>query len=85
MAALCWGWPKGELWPVETRFAGAAMATAALTTIFAAMLMGGIAPDISVRAFSALAILSFVAGTGAVLRDWRPSGTPVEASRLNAP
>ncbi|MCA9592425.1 MAG: serine/threonine protein kinase [Myxococcales bacterium] len=73
VAALCWGWPKGELWPVETRFAGAAMATAALTTIFAAMLMGGIAPDISVRAFSALAILSFVAGTGAVLPPDAPN------------
>ncbi len=67
VAALCWGWPRGELWPLETRYAGTAMATAALTTIAAAMLMGGIAPDIALRAFSGLAILSFVAGTASVI------------------
>ena len=39
VAALCWGWPRGELWPLETRYAGTAMATAALTTIAAAMLI----------------------------------------------
>src|SRR5688572_29213953 len=77
VAALCWGWPRGELWPVETRWAGWAMLIASLTTISAAMLMAGIAPDLALRGFIAGAIGSFVAGTSAAI----PSDAPRAAKK----
>ncbi len=72
VAALCWGWPRGELWPLGTRLTATAMALAGLTSIAAAMLMAGVAPEVAVRAFVVLATVSFIAGTAAVL----PSDAP---------
>jgi serine/threonine protein kinase len=63
VAALCWGWPRGELWPLETRWAGAAMVIAGITTVAAALLVEGIFPRAALYVFTAGAILSFVAGT----------------------
>jgi serine/threonine protein kinase len=67
VAALAWGWPRGELWPLENRYAGAAMAIAGLTTVAAAMLMAGILPELAMRGFVLGAIASFVAGTAGVI------------------
>ncbi len=67
VAALCFGWPRGELWPLETRSAGVAMLLAGTTSVAAAMLMEGIDPELGIRMFAAGAILSFVAGTSGVL------------------
>jgi serine/threonine protein kinase len=63
VAALCWGWPRGELWPLETRWAGAAMLLAGITTVAAALLVEGIFPGPALLVFTAGAILSFVAGS----------------------
>jgi hypothetical protein len=67
VAALCWGWPRGELWPLGTRLTSIAMALAGLTSIAAGMLMAGIAPELAMRALVALSIVSFVAGTACVI------------------
>jgi serine/threonine protein kinase len=72
VAALCWGWPRGELWPLETRWAGAAMAVAGITTVAVALLIEGIWPTFSMYVFVAGAVLSFVAGTCGVT----PSDAP---------
>ena len=73
VAALCWGWPKGELWPLETRFAGAAIATAGVTTVATALLMAGIWPAPALAVFVAGAIVSFVLGTSGVIPSDAPS------------
>jgi serine/threonine protein kinase len=67
VAALCWGWPRGELWPLENRWAGAAMALAGITSVAAAMVMAGIEPELALRVFVLGAIASFVAGTMGVI------------------
>ena len=72
VAALCWGWPRGELWPLGTRLTSVAMALAGLTSIAAALLMAGIVPDVALRAMVALATVSFLAGSAAVI----PSDAP---------
>ncbi|MBK8998788.1 MAG: serine/threonine protein kinase [Myxococcales bacterium] len=72
VAALCWGWPRGELWPLGTRLTSMAMALAGLTSIAAGLLMAGIAPELAMRALVALSIVSFVAGTAAAI----PSDAP---------
>lgn len=63
VAALCWGWPRGELWPLETRWAGAAMLLAGITTVAVALLVEGIFAGPALMVFTAGAILSFVAGS----------------------
>jgi serine/threonine protein kinase len=77
VASLCWGWPRGELWPLETRMTGAAMATAGLTTIGAALLMAGIEPDFAMRLFVGSAIFSFVLGTAAAIPSDAPGAARV--------
>jgi serine/threonine protein kinase len=72
VAALLFGWPKGELWPLENRFAGVAMAIAGLTSVAAAMLMAGILPELALRVFMLGAIVAFVIGTSGVT----PADTP---------
>ncbi len=75
VAALCWGWPRGELWPLETRWAGAAMALAGITTVAAAMVMAGVVPELALPAFMAGAIVCFVAGTAGVIPPDAPGGS----------
>jgi hypothetical protein len=72
VAALCWGWPRGELWPLGTRLTSVAMALAGLTSVAAGMLMAGVLPELMLRAFVALCIVAFVAGTAACI----PSDAP---------
>jgi serine/threonine protein kinase len=75
VAALCWGWPRGELWPLENRWAGLAMAIAALTSVAAAMVMAGIETELTLRVFMVGAIVSFVAGTAGVIPADAPRAT----------
>lgn len=72
VAALCWGWPRGELWPLGTRLTSVAMALAGLTSIAAGLLMAGVVPELAMRALVALSIVSFVAGTAAVIPSDEP-------------
>jgi serine/threonine protein kinase len=77
VAALCFAWPKGELWPLESRWIGVAMALSGVTSVAAAMVMAGIVPVLALHVFIAGTIGCFAPGVAGAI----PSDAPGVARR----
>lgn len=66
---LCLGWPRGELWPLAERWAGASMLAAACAACGAGMLSVGVAPALGLRVFEVAALSAFAAGACGAIPD----------------
>lgn len=69
VAFLCFGWPRGELWPLSVRWSGGSMLGSALAAVGAALVMIGVAPALGLYLFLSGAMAALITGTCSSIPD----------------